>query len=378
VAVPKANGLRSVGYLDCPGGGQVVVEGAAAFVGHMSAPAGTSIIDVSDPSKPRVISRLDVPSGTHSHKVRVGHGLMIVNHEIHAKSGNEPPAGFLGGYSVYDVSDLTSPRCLYRWEEQGRGVHRFDFDGRYAYLSPTLDGYIGNIVMIVDLANPEQPEEVGRWWEPGQWTAGGEQPSWDGTAHRCHHPLRMGDRLYTSYWMGGMNILAIDNMRAPSLVSHVTWMPPFACPVHTALPLPYEIDGRKLLLVAEEDVVRAPDKPVAALRMFDITDEGYPVAIGSFQLDELENAPVPTYSGCHQPSERIAGTEIPVAYFAYGVRIVDVSRPRALREAAYFVPDPASGYDRAQTNDVTIDDRGLIYVIDRHRGMHILERTETG
>ena len=33
-------------------------------------------------------------------------------------------------------------------------MHRFDFDGRYAYISPTAEGYVGNIVMILDLADP--------------------------------------------------------------------------------------------------------------------------------------------------------------------------------------------------------------------------------
>src|SRR5262249_40684149 len=77
----------------------------------------------------------------------------------------------------------------------GTGVHRFDFDGRYAYLSPTLEGYVGNIVMIMDLKEPARPTEVGRWWLPGQWTAGGEAATWAKTAHRCHHPLRLRHRL---------------------------------------------------------------------------------------------------------------------------------------------------------------------------------------
>ena len=62
---------------------------------------------------------------------------------------------------------------------------------------PTVEGYVGNIVMILDLADPAKPREVGRWWMPGQWTAGGETPTWHGTDHRCHHPIRRGDRLYT-------------------------------------------------------------------------------------------------------------------------------------------------------------------------------------
>jgi hypothetical protein len=51
-----------------------------------------------------------------------------------------------------------------------------------------MDGYVGDIVMILDVKDPSHPEEVGRWWLPGQWTEGGEAPMWKETDHRCHHP----------------------------------------------------------------------------------------------------------------------------------------------------------------------------------------------
>jgi hypothetical protein len=38
------------------------------------------------------------------------------------------------------------------------------------------------------------------------------------------------------------------------------------------------------------------------------------------------------------------------------------------------VPDPAAGAGRVCSNDVAFDHRGLIYLIDRDRGLHILER----
>jgi hypothetical protein len=37
------------------------------------------------------------------------------------------------------------------------------------------------------------------------------------------------------------------------------------------------------------------------------------------------------------------------------------------------VPDAAAGADRASSNDVTIDKRGLIYLIDRVNGVDIIE-----
>ena len=46
-------GIRQVGYFDCAGGGQVVVENNIAYVAHMRSPHGTSVIDVSDPTNPK-------------------------------------------------------------------------------------------------------------------------------------------------------------------------------------------------------------------------------------------------------------------------------------------------------------------------------------
>ena len=214
----SAHGIREVGYFDCAGGGQITVEGDLAFIGHVMSPHGTTILDVSDPKNPKTVATLPMPFGTHSHKVRVSGDLMIVNRETNFE---EPGAAadFKRGLGIYDISTPSKPRELALWETQGTGVHRFDFDGRHAYISPTLAGYHGNIVMILDLKDPEKPVEAGRWHLPGQWIAGGETPTWDKTEHRCHHPLRLGNRLYVSYWHGGFYILDIEDMSRPKLVS---------------------------------------------------------------------------------------------------------------------------------------------------------------
>jgi hypothetical protein len=204
-------GIRQVAWLDCAGGGQVVLDGNRAYIGHMDAPHGTSVVDVSDPANPRITASIDIPAGLHSHKVRVANDIMLVNRE--RTRGDLPNADFVG-LRVFDVSKPDSPRDIHHWKCSGTGVHRFTFDGRYAYVSAEQEGYVGTIVMILDFANPEKPEEVGRWWMPGQWTAGGETPTWKGRGHRCHHPIRRGDRLYVSYWYGGGVILDISDMRS--------------------------------------------------------------------------------------------------------------------------------------------------------------------
>ena len=60
-----------------------------------------------------------------------------------------------------------------------------------------------------------------------------------------------------------------------------------------------------------------------------------------------------------------------IAFFNAGVRAVDIRDPFRPREVAHFIP--AGG---AVTNNVEVDDRGLVYIVDRGGlGLHILELT---
>jgi hypothetical protein len=301
---------------------------------------------------------------------------MLVNHEILPES-RAGAAGLWGGLGIYDISNPAKPREINRWQCDGSGVHRFTFDGRYAYISPEVAGYLGNIVMILDLADPLHPQEVGRWWMEGQWTAGGEVSTWEASEHRCHHPIRRGDRLYVSYWHGGFVILDISDMTKPKRVSGLDWSPPFAWPTHSAVPVPFPINGRNYMLVADEDVARLDPDPAPELSAFlwllDITDETNPVPFSTFQVAGVHGKRNPPMTGCHQPVETIRGTEIPVAWFAQGLRFIDISNPQALRETASFIPEPPGG-GRVSSNDVYADDRGLVYLIDRMRGLSIVER----
>jgi hypothetical protein len=371
----EALNARHIAHIDCPGGGQVWVDGRMLYIGHMRHPSGTSIVDVSDPRTPRMLATIEMPEGWHSHKVHAANGIMVVNHERLGKGG---PAEFGGGLGIYDVSRPTEPRLITKWRTAGKGVHRYSFDGRYAYVSPTAEGYVGNIVMILDLADPARPTEVGRWWIPGQWAAGGEAYPWtDWVEPRCHHPLRLGDRLYVSYWHHGLFILDISDMARPKLISQANTSPAFPHPTHTCLPYPEPLKGRRVMIVADEDVAKLWPAPPSFTWIYDITEERVPTPISTFQVPGLDRdgTPQPAMTGCHQPSERLAGTVIPFAWFAQGLRLVDIADPFSPKEVGYYMPDPPAGCERASSNDVTIDDRGLIYLIDRQRGVDIIETT---
>ena len=79
----------------------MVVDGTTAYVGHIVGPEATTIIDVSDPARPRQIAEIKCNhQGVHAHKVRVQNDLMLTNYESKAYAG-KPESGFRGGTKYY-------------------------------------------------------------------------------------------------------------------------------------------------------------------------------------------------------------------------------------------------------------------------------------
>src|SRR3546814_6145780 len=77
-----SSNIRHLCRLEIPGGGQVTIDGKYAYVGYQKNPQGTSILDISDPRKPKILSTLQAPDPmSHTHKVRVLGDLMFVNAE---------------------------------------------------------------------------------------------------------------------------------------------------------------------------------------------------------------------------------------------------------------------------------------------------------
>jgi hypothetical protein len=367
--VGVSSNIKQLGRMDLPGGGSVVVENGYAYVGHMDPPHGTSIIDVKDPRNPKVVSHIEIAEGLHSHKVRVSGDIMLVNYERY-KAKQELQAGM----KIFDISDKSKPREIGFYKNHGKGVHRFTFDGRYAYISPTMEGYNGNIAVVLDMKNPVKPEEVCRWWMPGQWTAGGETATWQGGATRCHHPIRKGDRLYISYWHGGFAIVDISNMNQPKTVSMLDWSPPYPCPTHTTLPMQNKIMERDWLIVTDEEVGEKLDETHNAfLWVVDITKETLPLPVATFIVPFEGKSTGQFRFGAHQPAEQVYGNTLYVTWFGGGLRAVDFSNPYIPKEVGYYIPNPGKGQKAVMSNDVFHDKDGKLYLIDRYDGLEILE-----
>ena len=411
--------VRRLGHLDLPGAGQVTVRGRYAYVGHMRPPHGTTILDVSDPQRPKIVSSIALADPySHTHKVRVIGDLMVVNVEqnnrhfvrkaagipaatdrLTAALGRRPTDAELaaelkvaasdvatlreawargyrdGGFKVYDVADRANPRLLVHQRTHGVGVHRFDLDQRYAYLSTEMEGYVGNILVVYDLAEPARPAEVSRWWLPGQHVAGGESPTWTGATHRLHHALRHDNQLWSAFWYAGFHVLDVSDIRRPHSVAHYNYHPPFPEPTHTALRVPFPVGGRQIALVVDEEHEHHRGRPHAGLWIFDVGDLADIRALATFEVSERDSpwSRAGGRFGAHQFQERITDTRVCLAWFAGGLRVVDIADPTQPEEVGFFIPEPVAGHSYPQTNDVDVDDRGLIYIVDRLAGFDVVE-----
>ena len=130
------------------------------------------------------------------------------------------------------------------------------------------------------------------------------------------------------------------------------------------------------MVVADEGRGEALAVAAAFAWVYDITEERCPIPISTIHVDgaDRDGKSPARHDGLPPASDRFAGNVVPFAWFAHGLRLVDVSDPFAPHEVARYVPDPPGRMrERASSNDVTVDDRGLIYLIDRQRGVDIVE-----
>jgi len=83
--------------------------------------------------------------------------------------------------------------------------------------------------------------------------------------------------------------------------------------------------------------------------------------------------------GAHQPDEYVGPDNLVyAAWFSSGLRVIDISNPYRPEEVACYVSKPDPGSRSTQTNDLLVDAKGLIYIIDRNNGLDILKLSRPG
>lgn len=363
------------------------------WLAHEGPPKNFTAVDVSDPANLRIVVQTELPAlNIRSNSLEVCGDLMAVAYQCQAPG--QTPAGM----ELFDISDPEKPKSLSFFDASGpfsRGVHQLWFcDGEFVHMAAGAADFQPHnqlddqFYRIVDVRDPSHPTEAGRWWLPGTRVGDAasppkrhEPPADSGfRAHNTNVYPQRPDRAYLGYLDAGMIILDIADKANPSVVARWDNSPPYHGFSHTVLPL-FE---RNLLVVTDESVRDEGADWPKLVWILDAREEGNPVPIatcpmpphdvfarrgGRFGAHNIhENVPVPT---SWHSEEIIVGT-----FFNAGLRAYDISNPYQPREIAFFVPEaPASAPTGAiQLNDVFVDERGIVYTVDRHAGgVYVLE-----
>ena len=357
------------------------------WLAHESAPKNFTAVDVSDPRAPKVIVQTDLPHASmRSNSLEVSGDLMAVAYQV-TKLGLKP-----AGFELFDISVPEKPRSIAMFDASGpysRGCHALWFvDGKTVHMAcadPELkprNPKDDQIYRIVDVSSPSKPTPVGRWHLPG--TMEGDDappprrlaPAFDAgfRAHNTNVYPQRPDRCYLGYLDGGIFVLDIAERSRPKVVSRWMNSPPYNGFSHTVLPL----FGHGLLVVTDESIQDDGADWPKLVWLLDARDERNLVSIGTLPVTGVkpllhkggrcgahnvhENPPGP---GAWRSEDIVLGT-----FFNAGVRAYDVRDPLAPREIAYFIPPKPEGSPvaTAQINDVFVDDRGIVFAVDRHAG----------
>ena len=361
------------------------------WLAHESAPKNFTAVDVSDPRKPKVVVPDRPAAQPHALELagdlRQHHGGRLSDPE----EGHE--AGRLG--AVRHLQSRRSRSSISFFDCSGphsRGVHQLWFcDGEYVHMASGSPDFVpthpqdDQFYRCIDVRNPSKPVEVGRWHMPGTKQGDNVPPpprhplDKGYRAHNCNVYPQRPDRCYLAYIDGGMFVLDISDKANPKRISSWTNSPPYTGFMHTVVPL----FDRGLMLVTDELTENnAKDWP-KLVWILDARDETNLVPISTCPLPDHkayaargrfgahnihENVPLPT---CWQSDQIVLGT-----FFNGGLRAYDISNPYQPQAIATFVPPapPGAPTGTIQLNDVFVDEREIVYTVDRHiGGLYCLE-----
>jgi hypothetical protein len=396
-----ADGIDLVGYHDLDGKPafklalQSVGDRWYLYVTHFWE-SRLSVLDVTDPADMRIVATREGPEHCATWQVQVADGILVqgIEHRPEAWGGDPDQPGD-EGIRLWDVSDPESPELLSHWRTGAKGVHRSHYaGGRYVHVAASKPGYEGNIYVVLDIDDPRQPVEVGRWFLPEQYVAGGASPARRISLHGP--PYVVGDRAYLSYGSAGVVILDVSDVTAPTLVSRLDIGAAFSSRIamHTTIP----VTGRDLLLVNTEAIAEMSEEPYNFAGIVDIHDEAAPRLISLMPLPVPgPGAAYPNFSrrggrfGPHNQHHPQGQTDlfhsdhiVFMTWFNAGVRVFDTSDPYLPREVAWYLPDDPTERRGllpktlvTQSEDILVDARGTIFFTDKNHGIHAVRMTET-
>lgn len=406
--VINAQNGRWIAYIGHHGGSQV---NPATGVKEIN---GTSIVDVTDPQHPRYLFHIPGQKGG-AQMVRVCNGKDLPKGD-HSKVYMLRSLGHVA-HQIWDVTTPEKPALLTTVADKLVDTHKswWECDTGIAYLVSGVPGWKARrMTQIFDLSDPKKPVFIRNFGLPGQ------EPTASGTSpYELHGPISTGprgNRVYLGYGTAKNGYIQIvdrekllngpkeptpENLRYPQVAGIMT-QPHFGA--HTTLPI-FGIEiadfakntvaqTRDILVVVNESTSNECREPRQLSYIVDITDEKAPFGIANYQVRESSGNFCARGGrfGAHSSNENqpamYAKRIVFITWFNAGVRAVDIRDPFDPKEIGYYIPAITDKTDKRcvktaegerckvaiQSNNVEVDDRGYIYVVDRaNTGMHILE-----
>jgi hypothetical protein len=352
---------------------------------------GTAIIDVTDPRQPTTLSHIP---GEPGHGYSGGAQMVRVCDGASLPRGEKSRFYLLRTYGnaaheIWDVTAPARPARLTTVVEGLAGTHKnfWECDSGIAYLVSGAAGWrTHRMTQVYDLSDPARPRFIRNFGLPGQ------QPGATGAVptglHGAISTGRKGNRVYFGYGTNSSGILQIvdrarlldgpyepteANLRLPE-VGRLDL--PSTMGAHTTFPL------GDYVLIVNESLADACREPRQKVWMADVRTESKPSLVSSWTVPEASGNFCSRGGrfGAHSSHESFSPIYYKrlmfIAFFNAGVRVLDIRDPRAMREVAHYIPASTSNTDKGviQTNNVEVDDRGYVYIVDRAgTGMHILE-----
>lgn len=358
---------------------------------------GSWVLDVTDPASPAIVGEIEGPPDPNvaTWQLQVADGLLIQGLEHRpAPWGGDPDAATAEGIRIWEVTDPLRPSLLGAYEFGHHGTHRNHYTGgQYVHATASVRGFDGNIYSILDIGDPRDPVEVGRWFLPEQFVAGGARPSRRLSLHGPAWPV--GDLAYLPYGGAGLIVLDISDPGCPTLVGRLDLGAAFSnhIAMHTVVPLP----GRQLAVINTEAIAERVEEPYNLAGIVDIADPSAPRLLSLLPPPTAPaDAPYerfhtrggrfgPHNQHHHQESPHLFRSEhlLYLTWFNAGLRVYDITDAYVPREVGWFLPDDPTERRGllprtalvTQSEDVLVDARGYAYVTDKNHGLHVVRFT---
>jgi hypothetical protein len=376
--------------------GDVYAHGDFAYVGSRCGPGaaggdGVQVVDISNPSRPKLVSKLINPPFTRAEDLTVidadsaafAGTLAVVGIQACFGSGHE--AEVVPGLLFFDVTDPRSPVLVGHWDlPQGTiGCHEVDAvqrpDGRtLAVCARNLVDHLASggatAVHIVDVSNPASPQLAADWTENLPPEAGvGCLP------FQFAHSARFEDAgraLYVSYWDAGTVRLDITDPANPAVVSQTRIIPPDEDGDNHSMTL---ANGGRWLVINTEDFSPG-DCPGeqnqwgawGEVYVYDQTDPGHPTFLGTFSTPNSRSTRTDGSFTDHN-TEVVDGNQMFSSWYSDGIVWWTMSDQGVSHQLGQFVP-PASGDNPPLVWGVFVDEEhGLILGSDITTGLWIVK-----